>query len=648
MDFTSRKSKRLPQISKKAGGKWASPARQRLFHIGWALGLWLGLCLPLSAAPDQEEALELKQEGITAFSEKKLKEAMEKFLEASETLLEDQELQYYLEEASLLHLQAVARCDKSAAAAQAGDLGSAREYLKECREISPYGEHVEKAALAVEKLENKDNPLYGLPPEQKAKLEQVLEKARQLQQDQKYKAAIEQWDQLLAVLPGFQEAITGKKTCLGQLEKARARKEWQAIFDRGVDRFNQKNYIAAKADFKSFLSWKPGDETAGDYLKKCNNQIQQAAEAESQKALAQAAWNTARDFRSRQEFGRARESLYEGKSLAPGLKDWDGEIKAVNLEEREALKKARAEKFNEMNKASQAGISALVQEKLELSVNNLTLAVRLARELDSKEDIRFNEEYLAKAKESIKRLQREQVDEHSPFYPLVQKLFRSGDRKYGKGEVKAAKADFEEIRILFPENQKAIQRVILCDLKLNPDLAREQLAQFVTRGKAMLKEKNYELARRYFRIVAEIEPGYPGIKELVRDSDTRVKTKLVARTISRAQANQIYRRAVRLQRRDPKKALSLLLNLLRQYPGHENAVTLKTRLQGQSGDAPRVAQSRPAPADAVRYYTQGIRYYTGGRYREARVALRKCLRISPGYTKARRALNRVNRILNRG
>jgi hypothetical protein len=127
---------------------------------------------------------------------------------------------------------------------------------------------------------------------------------------------------------------------------------------------------------------------------------------EYNEAMALKAYYAAKDYLKEKNFQKAYINLKTGKSLAPYLKNWDKEIDKVQEAEAVAYVKIISAKILKMNEYTRKGIAALAVEKPADAVDNLSLALKLAKELNRRSDLQIISAHLKNAKELLKKRSR--------------------------------------------------------------------------------------------------------------------------------------------------------------------------------------------------------------------------------------------------
>ena len=117
------------------------------------------------------------------------------------------------------------------------------------------------------------------------------------------------------------------------------------------------------------------------------------------------------------------------------------------------------------------------------------------------------------------------VEEISPHYLYYMIKVERADNHIKNGNYLKAKQILEEILILFPHNEIAKEKLIVCAFKLDPKEFDSLIPGFYSQATNLFVTGNQERAERQFKFLNQLRPNYLDIKDYLKKITAEKKTK---------------------------------------------------------------------------------------------------------------------------
>jgi tetratricopeptide (TPR) repeat protein len=486
--------------------------------------------------------------------------------------------------------------------------------------------------------------------------------ARDLMSKELYDQALVHWKEILSFLPKDKIAKEGARKCTLAIENRIKFERIRTIMLAGKALFDQKKYNEAKLEFVQVLNIDPENEDARDYIETIDEKLEEIRNYEQTKLQAEDAYVSGVNNLRRNRFEQAREDFESALALISGYKDARQRLESIDRLREEYEKRQKEERLNRINAEFQNGLIALsggnYKEAIVAFEKTLSLDKENARAI----------EYIKRAKDAIRQIEEEKVDENSPYFSIIQPIILSGKQLYEKGKYYESRKKWDQVLRLFPKNRIALDYSIKIDIKLKPGSEGRFLIKFMKEGRELLAKRKYRSALRKFELIKSLSPGYPDIDSLIRTAGRASKETAVATVLSgnrkvaistgdRAELNRRYNLGLTLFKRGGRqnieKALAQFRYVVQRDPNNVKAIISVNRIESQlrAGAGRRVeSTTRLTPeqrAKARKHYYRGINFYSNNNFRSAVSEWRKVLLIDPNHIKAKNNIRKVMAFMSR-
>lgn len=454
-----------------------------------------------------------------------------------------------------------------------------------------------------------------------------LEAARQFSKQEKYPAAIAEWEKALLIDPDNAEAKAGLERDKKALIEKERNERINAFMSQGVDDYMNRKYKEARVSFQKVLQIDPKNATARDYITKIDSILKAMAEEQTAFDESNKHLNQGIQSYNNEQYYKALDSFQTALSI------YDRNEKAK--EYLELTKQKISEYELKQKKEREERIQALLEKAVELySLNEYAKSRTLFQQvlqLDPENEMAKN--YIRLINEIIEIELKSQVTIDSPYYPVYTRLMESAEREFAKANMDASLSFLQEILNLFPLN-KAAQKLRLKILyKTNPEQFKEILGEYIRRGNDYLSREQYRLAKNEFLTVKEIAPDYPGIDGLIASCVPRPRADIAEIEKAYNTGMLLFQQSQFAEAEAQWKRVIELDNSPDSNPYYARAyLNIAKAKQRQQGGAPAATQ---APAGAVtdkekqiqKFYYMGVAYYTQGDYQKAIAEWQKVLAL---------------------
>ncbi|OHD63855.1 MAG: hypothetical protein A2176_12130 [Spirochaetes bacterium RBG_13_51_14] len=487
----------------------------------------------------------------------------------------------------------------------------------------------------------------------RAKIEQLKTEARaeMALEFPDYEKALKIWKQVLRYVPQDGEAIEGERKCQFAIDNRIKFEKIRAYMTRGADFFDRKEYNQAKAEFNGVLKIDPKHREALDYLEKINEIIEEKLLYSQRQQQAEESYQSGINNLNNYRFDEAQQDFETSLALIKDYKDAKERLNNIDRLRKEYDKRERARRLQQINQKFQEGIMAYTQGRYKEAIDAFVMTISL----DKKNE--HAKEYLQRARDALRIVEEESVDENSPYYDVINSLIVSGNSLYFRGDYSESRKKWDGILKLFPKNKIAREYIIKCDLMINPNDRDNVVATRVLEGRGYLDNKDYRNALRMFNIIKSIDRNYPGIDNLIAQANTGLREAEAGNLTpaDRAEINRRYQAAMNLYQEGGKenieKALVQFRWVVQKDPTNVKAVITVNKIESQLriGGAEERRQMLTARQRELvnKYYYNGINYYSNNNFEKAIQEWRKVLAIDPGNVKARNNIRKVLAFMER-
>ncbi len=486
--------------------------------------------------------------------------------------------------------------------------------------------------------------------------------AKELMAKELYDQALVHWKEILSFLPKDKIAKEGARKCTLAIENRIKFERIRTIMVAGKAFFDQKKYNEAKLEFVQVLNIDPENEDAKDYIETIDGKLEEIRNYEQTKLQAEDAYVSGINNLKSNRFDQAREDFESALALISGYKDSKQRLESIDRLREEYEKRQKEERLNRINAEFQNGLIALSEGNYKGAI------VAFEKTLSLDKDNSRAREYIKRAKDAVRQIEEEKVDENSPYFSIIQPVILSGKQLYEKGKYYESRKKWDQILRLFPKNRIALDYSIRIDIRLKPGSEGRFLKKFMKEGRELLAKRDYRNALRKFELIKSLSPGYPGIDALLKRAGKATKETTVATVLSgnrkvtlstadRTDLNRRYNLGIALfkrgGRRNIERALAQFRYVVQRDPNNVKAIIGVNRIESQlrAGSGHAVARTtRLTPeqsAKARKHYYRGINYYSNNNFRLAVSEWRKVLLIDPNHIKAKNNIRKVMAFMSR-
>ena len=491
---------------------------------------------------------------------------------------------------------------------------------------------------------------------QREKAEALKALAIAAMDERRYQDSLGHWEEILAFLPQNIEAIEGKRQAELAIENAIRYESIRRYMASGVALFNQDEFNLARQEFINVLQLDPANTAADEYIDRIDERLNEKRRLEQRMRQAEIFYASGINNIRENNFNEARDDFENAIALVPDYKDSRARLSSLPGLRREFERRERERRLRLIDTEFQNGLIALTQQQYQEAIS----AFEKTLNLDPENQLAAV--YIQRAKEALKQIEEEIVDDNSPYFDLVNSLVVSGEKLFNEGKYEESKKRWEKILELFPKNRKATEFVLKCEMKLNPE-RRETFAQrLVGEGNELLGKKEFRDAKTKFELVKSFYPEYPDIDNLIARSERgRGSTGGGTVSLGSADRNELerrYRLGMTYYQRggagNLNRALTELRWVVARDPENIKAIVGVNRIEAQlrsgTSSASTVSQKGLTPEQEAlvrTYYYRGINYYSNNDFNRAIAEWRKVLAIDPNHVNARNNIRRTLVLLGR-
>jgi len=476
----------------------------------------------------------------------------------------------------------------------------------------------------------------------------LLPIAREHMDNERYREALQVWEEILSFVPIDKTAKEGKRQAELAIQNRLKFEKIKGLLVAGTTLFNQEKYNEAKQEFEQVLNLDPENDDAEEYLSQIRDIQEEKRNYEQRRLQAEQFYLAGLSSINAYQFDQAEENLENALALIDGYKDARARLDSLPRLRKQYQEQQRRLRLQNIDRTFQNGLVALSNNMYRDAIASFEATLSL----DPKNELA--KRYLETAQDALRQQQEEVVDENSPYYDVVEALIESGKRLYDKEEFMESRKRWEKILRLFPQNRIATEFLLKCDLKLNPASYERFSSETINEGKKLLNDKKYKEALRKFELIYSISPDYSGIESLINQAKRGMRS--APEGVSEGEIRRRYRQGLNYYQRGGKENLERALEefqwIVARDPGNTRALININKIQSQlrQGGSVTAQQSRltERQKELVReYYFRGINYYSQNEFARAITEWRKVLAIDPNHEKARNNIRKSLVLLGR-
>ena len=565
---------------------------------------------------------------------------LEKILEFSP---QDPEAKIYYELTNKKLISALILTKQALILSSKGQLLLSKDRIDEAFETAPNNEIIIDVRNKIYRLLNKTNPLARLNDKEENEYNETMKKAQSDLETGKNETALQLFAHALQISPQSPEAIKGYNLARIRSQEKNFADKTEKLLQQGEALFKAKNYQGAKNIYDEVLVYDPANNEAQKKRNELTLLIEKISAVAEKEQMAGDLLASGNKLVAENNFSDAIEKFQMGKGLLPDYTKWDSLIDNTQRKQKELEEKNFQSKLDTLEKSYQKALFNLAAENYTIAISELEKVVQISREFKQKQTEIQAVELLQKARDNLRKEEEEVVTEYSPYYNMISNLKILGKNAYDQKEYAIAKEYFASILELFPKNRIATIYFLKCNIEITPEIKNEVISEFITQIESNI-DKNQDEARRLLKISLEIEPDNSRLKEFSGKLEAKTIFKKNS-SVSAAQVNQWYKEALDASQQNPETSITLLEKIIQADPTYVKARTLMAQLEGRLSKNQWTAKTNTVNAEAQQLYSEGILHYNQGRIEKAKKSFEDALRIEPGYTKAKVALEKCKSYL---
>lgn len=510
-------------------------------------------------------------------------------------------------------------------------------------DIYPHSKTLQEIKLEIDQIRSNLKPLAHLSLEEKEKFEKILIAGKAELDGGNNELALNIYAKALLMAPESPRAVDGYTISQMRYQEENFSVRTAELFKRAKALFEAKRYTEAKSTYEEILRYDPANTLAIQKRDELAQLIEQLSEKSEKRQLAQEYLSAGKRYERDIEYSKAIEQYQLGNGILSDYTDWSKLIKEAERKREEFEDKRFKGKVVEIEKSFQRGIYFLASEDFARAITEFENVIKIATEYNQLETKREAQELLKKAQENLRRREEEVVTEHSPYYKMVNTIKINGLNAYKAGDYELAKEHFASILELFPKNGFARIYYLKSSIELQPGTKKQIINQFVNDIQSNIKPDPRE-AKRLLKISLEIDPKNPELIALSKKLHGRSGV-VINRTIPKNTLEAWYRDALSQAQSDPQNSLKILKRLLKADPTYAKGRRLMAQLEGRISKDKWSGGGKKVNPQAQKFYSEGIWHYNNGRIRKAMGSFQQALRVEPGFSKARNALEKCRAYL---
>lgn len=483
---------------------------------------------------------------------------------------------------------------------------------------------------AMEKVRN----LKQLIDEQErlAEIDRHLEQGRAFLEQKDADKAIEEFNYVLGLDANMQEA----RDLLQQANKLRSEilrmQRLAAMTEEGVALYNQQKYGEALDLFDEVLSLNPDEPTSKEYKAKILAYYDSLKQQEMFRNQLDGFYSQGVVSYNARNYQKSRDNFMNVFSLDSNYR----EVKKYLSLIQDRLNEERVRKLKEQQDKILEHLNSGITFYQVGEYKNAIFELSKCLELDPENA--YAKEYLDKAKEVLFSKSQEELDDDSPYYEIVMKLYMDAVAYFNKQAYKESMDYLEKILLLFPNNKLSRDLLVKNTLMLEPEKAEAFLQGHFDTGVSLYNNKDYANAKKSFTLVQSIRQGYKNVEEYLERIEEKLNPPAVV--IPLETLRQAYEKGlvyysegkIDLAKKEWEKVLQdnserniyrvrAILNL--------NKINLKEKFDSESAGPAEQGRMNDKEIQVNQYYLKGVSYYMNGDYVNALKEWENGLKIDP-------------------
>ncbi len=455
--------------------------------------------------------------------------------------------------------------------------------------------------------------------------------------------AIEEFNYVLGIQQDHQEA----KELLLEASKLKnelsQQQHIESMISNAVALFHQEKYSEALAVFNDILEIRPDEPTSLEYKTKIAAYYDSLKQQEAFNSQLDGFYSQAMVSYNARNYLKSRENFMNVFSLNSNYLEVKKYLALIQMR----LSEEQARKIQEQQDKIVEYLDNGIAYYQVADYKNAIFDLSKCLELDPQNT--FAKEYLDKAKEALFAKSQEDIDDDSPYYEIVIKLYRDAIAFYNAGEYQRSMTYLEKILLLFPNNKNTRDLLIKITLKVDPAKTEAFLQNHYNTGVDLYKNKEYPNSLKEFNLINSIRSNYKNIAEYIGKIDEKLNPETLSIPLPVLKESfdkgLVYYSEGKfdMAKREWEKVIQdnsdrniyrvkAIINL--------NKINLKNKFNADT--TPVVEQGAMSDKDirVNQYYLKGVSLYVNGDYAQALQEWESGLKIDPNN---RKLINSANK-----
>lgn len=480
----------------------------------------------------------------------------------------------------------------------------------------------------------------------------LMKQAALMMETQQFSQAILNYKKALSLVPKDVSALEGIRNAELAIDNRLKYERIHAMIAAGLVLFNQKKYKEARVEFEQVLDLDNRNSEAKRYLKTIDDALEDRRNADLKRIQAEQFYISGIDNLKKRSYDQATEDFENVLSLIENYKDTRERLNSIDKLKKEYDQEQKMLRLKKMNKEFENGLIAFANGKYKEALSYFEKTISLDPQNE------FAKKYIVRVKDALKDIEDEVIDRDSSYWDIFNSLSVSGRQLYDKGDYAESKLRWEKILRLFPKNRIALEYLLRCEYKMNPQAFKEFANGIMEEGQQLLKDKKHDKALRKFELIQSISPDYPNLNNLIALAKRGAGKKPVAAGVDMRELNARFAEGMRLYQAGGKdnyiKALEQFKWVIAKDPNNIKAEINMNQIESQLrfGEKGTIPDEKPTLTEKQKqnvrkYYYSGINYYTSNNFDKAIEEWRKVLAIDPNNEKARNNIRKCLALLGR-
>ncbi|GEM_PF-6204335 len=468
--------------------------------------------------------------------------------------------------------------------------------------------------------------------ERLAEIDRHLEQGRAFLEQRKPDFAIEELNYVLGLTPDFQEA----RDLLQQANRLRSEmlqlQKMTLMMSNAVRLFNEQKYGESLDAFNEILVLNPQDDIASDYKARILAHYDSLKQQEIFRAQLEGFYSQGVISYNARNYQKSRENFMNVISLNSNYKDVNKYLTLIQDRINEERAKKIQEQQDKILEYLNSGITFYQVGEYKNAI------FELSRCLDLDPENIYAKEYLDKAKEVLFSRSQEEIDDDSPYYEIVMKLYFDSIAFFNKGDYQTSMSYLEKILLLFPNNKLSRDLLVKNTLMLEPEKVESFLQSHYDTGILQYHNRDYANSKKSFTLVMSIRQGYKNVEDYLEKIEERLNPPAIV--IPLETLRQAYEKGLVyysegkidlakkewekvLQDNSPRNTyrLKAIMNL--------NKINLRKKYQEETSVLTDQGRMSDKEIQVNQFYLKGVSFYMNGDYVNALKEWERGLKIDP-------------------